>query len=166
MAEHKLVALTFDDGPTLGITDKVLDVLEENDVVASFFLIGQNITEQTEYLVKRAYNMGCTIENHSKTHPSMIDLTKQEILDEVNYTTERIEQVIGEKPQFFRPPYINYNQTMYDLIDLYFISVYTSDDPGRDHLIERIESRNGVHTIEAAADLGFGTREYELITVS
>ena len=44
--------------------------------------------------------------------------------------------------------------------------VYTSDDPGRDHLIERIESRNGVHTIEAAADLGFGTREYELITVS
>lgn len=90
MAERKLVALTFDDGPTLGITDKVLDVLEENNVVASFFLIGQNITEQTEYLVKRAYNMGCTIENHSKTHPSMIDLTKQEILDEVNYTTERI----------------------------------------------------------------------------
>ena len=44
--------------------------------------------------------------------------------------------------------------------------VYTSDDPGRDHLIERIESRNGVHTIEAAADLGFGTREYELITIS
>ena len=47
MAERKLVALTFDDGPTLGITDKVLDVLEENNVVASFFLIGQNITEQT-----------------------------------------------------------------------------------------------------------------------
>lgn len=128
MAERKLVALTFDDGPTLGITDKVLDVLEENNVVASFFLIGQNITEQTEYLVKRAYNMGCTIENHSKTHPSMIDLTKQEIMDEVNYTTERIEQVIGEKPQFFRPPYINYNQTMYDLIDLYFISGYGCED--------------------------------------
>lgn len=43
--------------------------------------------------------------------------------------------------------------------------VYASDDPGRDHLIERIESKNGVHTIEAAADLGFGSREYELITV-
>ena len=37
MAERKLVALTFDDGPTLGITDKVLDVLEENNVVASFY---------------------------------------------------------------------------------------------------------------------------------
>lgn len=43
--------------------------------------------------------------------------------------------------------------------------VYASDDPGRDHLIERIESRNGVHTIEAAAALGYGSREYELITL-
>lgn len=43
--------------------------------------------------------------------------------------------------------------------------VYASDDPGRDHLLERIESKNGVHTIEAAADLGFGSREYELVPV-
>lgn len=43
--------------------------------------------------------------------------------------------------------------------------VYASDDPGRDHLLERIESKNGVHTIEAAADLGYGSRDYELITI-
>lgn len=43
--------------------------------------------------------------------------------------------------------------------------VYQSDDPGRDHLVERIESQNGIHTIEAAAKLGFGAREYELIEV-
>lgn len=43
--------------------------------------------------------------------------------------------------------------------------VYDSKDPGRDHLLERIESKNGVHTIEAAAALGFGSREYELISV-
>ena len=41
--------------------------------------------------------------------------------------------------------------------------VYASDDPGRDHLVERIESRNGVRTVESAAKLGFGTREYELV---
>ncbi|MDE6926077.1 MAG: DUF362 domain-containing protein, partial [Acetatifactor sp.] len=41
--------------------------------------------------------------------------------------------------------------------------VYASKDPGRDHLLERIESRNGVHTVEAAADLGVGSREYELV---
>lgn len=43
--------------------------------------------------------------------------------------------------------------------------VYQSQDPGRDHLIERIESRNGVHTIEAAVALGFGSREYELVEI-
>ncbi len=44
--------------------------------------------------------------------------------------------------------------------------VYASDDPGRDHLIERIESRNGVHTVEAAAELGVGSREYDLIEIN
>ncbi len=43
--------------------------------------------------------------------------------------------------------------------------VYASEDPGRDHLLERIESRNGVHTVEAAARIGVGTREYELLAV-
>jgi len=43
--------------------------------------------------------------------------------------------------------------------------VYASDDPGKPHLLERIESRNGVHTIEAAAALGYGSREYELVEV-
>lgn len=43
--------------------------------------------------------------------------------------------------------------------------VYASNDPGRDHLIERIESRNGAHTIEAAVSLGYGSKEYELITL-
>ena len=43
--------------------------------------------------------------------------------------------------------------------------VYASDDPGKEHLLGRIESLNGIHTIEAAAELGYGTREYELIEV-
>ena len=43
--------------------------------------------------------------------------------------------------------------------------VYNSDDPGRDHFVERVERQNGVHTIEAAEDLGFGSRDYELINV-
>lgn len=43
--------------------------------------------------------------------------------------------------------------------------VYASDDPGRAHLLERINSRNGLHTIEAAAALGYGSREYQLVEV-
>ena len=43
--------------------------------------------------------------------------------------------------------------------------IYNSKDPGRDHFVERVERQHGIHTIEAAADLGFGTREYELIDI-
>ena len=44
-------------------------------------------------------------------------------------------------------------------------AVYNSPDPGKAALIERMESRNGIHTIEAAVELGLGTREYELVTL-
>lgn len=128
MSDKKLVALTFDDGPTIGITDQVLDVLQENEVVASFFLIGQQITDETRYLVKRAHDMGCSVENHSKTHQSMPKLSSQEILDEIQYTTDLIKEITGEEPEFFRPPYIDYDQKMYDLIDLIFICGYGCED--------------------------------------
>ena len=128
MAEKKLVALTFDDGPSVGTTDKVLDVLKENDIVASFFLIGQKITEESAYLVKRAYDMGCTMENHSKTHPGMTGLSDEEILEEISYTTNKIEEITGEKPAFFRPPYIDCDQRLFDLVDLGFICGYGCED--------------------------------------
>lgn len=128
MSDQKLVALTFDDGPTIGITDQVLDVLQENGVVASFFLIGQQITDETRYLVKRAHDMGCSIENHSKTHQSMPKQSRQEIVEEIQYTTDLIEEITGEKPEFFRPPFIDYDQKMYDLIDLGFICGYGCED--------------------------------------
>ena len=44
--------------------------------------------------------------------------------------------------------------------------IYVSDDPGRAHFLERVESRHGVHTIEAAAELGYGSREYELLEIN
>lgn len=123
-----MVALTFDDGPSVGTTDKVLDVLKENDIVASFFLIGQKITEKSAYLVKRAHDMGCTMENHSKTHPGMTGLSDEEILEEISYTTNKIEEITGEKPAFFRPPYIDYDQRLFDLVDLGFICGYGCED--------------------------------------
>ena len=128
MSDKKLVALTFDDGPTVGITDQVLDILQENGVTASFFLIGQQITDETKYLVKRAHDMGCSIENHSKTHQSMPKQSRQEIVEEIQYTSNLIEEITGEKPEFFRPPYIDYDQKMYDLIDLGFICGYGCED--------------------------------------
>lgn len=125
---EKIIALTFDDGPSIGITDAILDILEENDAKASFFLIGDNIKTENEYLIKRAYNMGCTIENHTKTHPSMITLSKDEIQYEVDWLTDKIIEIVGEKPEFFRPPFIDYNQLMFDTIEFPFICGHGCED--------------------------------------
>ena len=118
----KQMALTFDDGPTPGITDQVLDLLEQEGVRASFFLIGQQVTPETEYLVKREAAMGCSIENHTFTHQDMTKLTKEEIKEEIEKTSSIIRRLAGEEPQFFRPPYLLTDEKVYEAVDMTFIS--------------------------------------------
>lgn len=115
------IALTFDDGPNTVTTPRVLDILEENGIVASFFLIADEITPESSRMIRRARALGCTIENHSRTHGYMDTMPPEQIREEVSCCTERIVEITGEAPRFFRPPYIAVNQAMYDNIDLPFI---------------------------------------------
>ena len=124
----KYIALSFDDGPNTKTTPKVLDVLEENGVKASFFVIGQNIDKASAKVMTRAYELGCDIENHSYTHSSMSKLSAAEIEDEITRTSELIEKYTGEAPRFFRPPYIDHNELMHNTIDLTFICGYSCED--------------------------------------
>ncbi len=116
-----LAALTFDDGPNTTTTVQVLDILEKYQVPASFFLIGNNITPASEEVVKRAYDMGCEIDNHSKSHSDMTKMTPEEIQEEVSFVYDKVTEITGEGTRFFRPPYIAVNSTMYDSIDMPFI---------------------------------------------
>lgn len=115
------IALTFDDGPNTTITPQVLDLLEEYGIVASFFLIAQNITPESAKQSLRAFRMGCSIENHSVTHREMADMPPDEIREEIRVCTEKIIEITGEVPRFFRPPFISVSQTLYDTVDLPFI---------------------------------------------
>ena len=116
-----VIALTFDDGPNTVITPQVLDILEKEGIVGTFFLIAQNITPESAEMVRRAVSLGCEIENHSVTHPFMDKLSVEEIREEVQTCTDRIVEITGRVPQFFRPPCIAVSQAMYDNIDLTFI---------------------------------------------
>lgn len=116
------IALTFDDGPNTTTTAEILDLLEKYQVRASFFLIGSNLNDETAKVVKRAYDLGCDIENHSMTHSYMDKMTAEEIADEINTLNDKIKDITGEAPKFFRPPYIAVNNVMYDTIDMTFIS--------------------------------------------
>jgi len=117
----KLIALTFDDGPNTTTTNDVLDVLEKYDAKASFFLIGTNINEESAESVKRAYDMGCEIDNHSKTHSNMGGMSADAIAEEISFVDEKVIEITGEPTKFFRPPFIDVSQTMYDTIDIPFI---------------------------------------------
>ena len=117
-----VIALTFDDGPNTGTTCEVLDILEKYMVRASFFVVGNNITPDTEGVIKRAYDLGCEINNHSKTHSVMPDLTSSEIMEETAYVSEQVKRITGKDTVFFRPPYIAVNDIMLENIDMPFIA--------------------------------------------
>lgn len=124
----KLAALTFDDGPNTVTTPQVLDVLEKHNVAATFFVIGNNITPESAEVMRRAVKMGCGIENHSRTHSDMTKMSAGEISAEISFTSDAIEKAVGRRPEFFRPPYIAYDQQMFDTVDLTFICGIGADD--------------------------------------
>ncbi|MBQ2798300.1 MAG: polysaccharide deacetylase family protein [Ruminiclostridium sp.] len=121
-AEAKYIALTFDDGPNTTTTNQILDILEEYKVKATFFLIGTNINDESAKSVKRAFDMGCEIGNHSKTHSYMDKMTEDEMKEEIQYVSDKIFEITGQREKYFRPPYIAVSDPMFNNIDLTFIN--------------------------------------------
>ena len=117
----KYLALAFDDGPNLTTESRMLELLARHQVPATFFVIGENITDESAGNMKRAIEQGCEIGNHSFTHPMMTMLDEAQVKEEIETTSALIEQITGKRPTLFRPPYINVKPEMYDWIDLTFI---------------------------------------------
>ncbi len=127
MNERKLVALTFDDGPS-NVTERVLDILEENGIVGSFFLIGNLVTPEKKSILERQLALGCEIANHSFTHSDMSKMSAEVIRDEIAKTSAVIRDLVGVETKFFRPPFISLSDTMYENIDMPFICGLDSRD--------------------------------------
>lgn len=125
---QKVIALTFDDGPNTTTTNEVLDKLEKYGIKASFFLVGNNITDESAKTVKRAYDLGCEINNHSRSHSNMTELSAEDIQAEYRYVDDKVFEITGEHTKFFRPPYIAVHQVMFDNIDVPFIAGIGASD--------------------------------------
>lgn len=96
-SDYKRVFLTFDDGPSKSVTIPILDILKQNNVKATFFVLGSN-AERYPDIVKRAYQEGHYIANHSFTHVySNIYSSPQSVLDEYNRTETAIKNAIGDQ---------------------------------------------------------------------
>jgi len=98
------VALTFDDGPHPGSTDRILDVLGELEVKATFFCVGTNVRAYPD-LVRRMQNEGHAIGSHSHTHPYPAETALRQLAQDYRQGREALAQVVGKRTSLFRPPH-------------------------------------------------------------
>lgn len=102
------VALTYDDGPLPGTTDRLLDIFAERGVKASFFMIGENIAAHPE-LARRVAKEGHTVGNHTYNHPRLPEHPDKTIWREIFATNWEIEDKTGVVARWMRPPYTDYD---------------------------------------------------------
>lgn len=118
--EEKLVALTFDDGPHPVYTEEILAVLAEEDVQASFFMMGKEAELYPE-IVKKVSDAGHLIGNHTYTHVNVCQISTEETIDEITKTNDILEDLTGKRPQFFRPPFGCKNEALEKQTGMFWI---------------------------------------------
>lgn len=101
---QKCVYLTFDDGPSDRVTPKILDVLKEEDVKATFFIVGK-MAERRKYLIEREFAEGHTVAVHSYSHVySDIYSSEEKLLDDIDRCNKLIKEVTGKYSDVYRFP--------------------------------------------------------------
>ena len=129
--DSKIIALTYDDGPHNLYTRPLLQVLEEENAPATFFLLGQN-AERSPDIVSMIHEAGCETGNHSYTHPNLRKLTPEKVREEITATSDEIESATRIEPKVFRPPYGSSGehvaQIAYELhLDIFLWNLDTND---------------------------------------
>ena len=103
--DKPMIALTFDDGPVPGVTDRILDILEEHNARATFFVCGWRLArEENRTILRRMGALGCEIGNHTWSHRKLPEQIYDSVRYEVNNTNEAIYEATGVRPRCFRPP--------------------------------------------------------------
>ncbi len=112
--EAKCVALTFDAGPSEH-SARLLDILKEEKVPATFFLLGKRHIEKYPELVERMADEGHEVANHTWDHKRLTELEPDAIRDEIERPNKAIEQLIGRRPTLMRPPQGRTDDTVHDI---------------------------------------------------
>lgn len=113
--EDKVCAISFDAAWGNEDTHELVEILKEYNVKATFFVVGDWVDKYPES-VKELNDAGHDIMNHSNTHPHMTQISKEKMLSEVEACDEKIEKITGKKPNLFRPPYGDYNDSVIETL--------------------------------------------------
>lgn len=114
-----MVALTFDDGPSI-YTDEILETLDKYNSNASFFVLGNKIDDHNDTIIKM-YRNGNEIGNHSYNHRWLTKLSKSEQIEQINKTQELVKKYTGFAPIYLRPTYGSVNKSLRDNVNLEII---------------------------------------------
>lgn len=106
-----MVALTFDDGPYARTTTSILDTLEEHNVVATFFVLGNRVNRYKDIVRHMAEN-GNEIGNHSYNHKDLTILTSNQVKGQIDMTQNAVSKIVGSKPKIMRPTYGAFNDDL------------------------------------------------------
>ncbi len=114
--EKKVIALTFDDGPHPKYTSEILDILNEYDAKATFFVLGK-FAEAYPDIIKRQWEEGHEIGNHTYSHINTKKVSKDKIQEEYIKTQEVISSITNNNPKLFRPPYGSLDEKVIDVVE-------------------------------------------------
>lgn len=127
---RKWIALTFDDGPHPGYTERILKILDEYDVPATFFLVGQ-MAERHPDLVRAEAAGGHNVANHTYHHLSLTKIPQDSVATEIKACGEVLQNITGKAPHLFRPPGGEYNDQVAEASEaLGYRMILWTDDPG------------------------------------
>lgn len=113
---EKKIAISFDAAWGNEDTQMLIDILKKYNVKATFFLVGEWVDKYPES-VKALCDAGHSIQNHSDTHPHMTQISKQEMISQIENCNKKIEKITGVKPTLLRPPYGDYNNSVVETIE-------------------------------------------------
>ncbi|MFH9013325.1 polysaccharide deacetylase family protein [Streptomyces sp. NPDC017943] len=112
--EVKCIALTFDAGPSEH-SARLLDILKEKQVPATFFLLGERHIEKYPELVRRMADEGHEVASHTWDHKILTELSPERIREELRRPNEEIERLTGRRPTLMRPPQGRTNETVHEI---------------------------------------------------
>lgn len=113
---EKIVSLSFDAAWGNEDTEQLIEILNKYNVKATFFLVGSWVDKYPES-VKQLSDAGMEIGNHSDSHPNMTNLSKEDMIKQINGCNDKIEKVTGKRPALFRAPYGAYNNSLIEVMD-------------------------------------------------
>ncbi len=126
--EKPMVCLTFDDGPKASTTPELLDILEENDARATFFVVGESLQKEgAQEIIRRELELGCQVGNHTLNHKNFKEISDEEITQQIEGVNDILKGWGFPACSTVRPPYGGWNNHVLAYITEYPLARWNVD---------------------------------------